>query len=106
MAEYIERESLLTKAIKEKKFVFQTADLLNEEVIVRTVYKDLFEFIQSIPAADVEPVRHGRWIHTDLSARWTGKDECSKCGYHEYDRSDLSHLNYCPNCGAKMDGDV
>lgn len=54
-------------------------------------------------AADVAPVRHGRWIHTDLAVHWYGKDECSECTYHEHDRSDLSHFNYCPNCGAKMD---
>ena len=55
--------------------------------------------------ADVAPVRHGQWVHTDLAARWNWKDECSKCTYHEKDRSDLSRLNYCPNCGARMDGD-
>lgn len=59
--------------------------------------------ILKIPVADVAPVRHGRWIHTDLAAHWYGKDECSECTYHEHDRRDLSHFNYCPNCGAKMD---
>ena len=60
--------------------------------------------ISGLPAADVAPVRHGRWIHTDLAAHWYGKDECSECTYHEHDRRDLSHFNYCPNCGARMDG--
>ena len=55
-------------------------------------------------AIEISRVRHGRWIHTDLAAHWLGKDECSECTYHEKDRSDLSHFNYCPNCGAKMDG--
>lgn len=49
------------------------------------------------------PVRHGRWVHTDLASHWHGKDECSECTYHEQDRSDLSRFRYCPNCGAKMD---
>ena len=48
-------------------------------------------------------VMYGRWVHTDLAAHWHGKDECSECAYHEHDRRDLSHFNYCPNCGAKMD---
>ena len=60
--------------------------------------------ISGLPAADVAPVRHGRWIHTDLAAHWYGKDECNECTYHEHDRKDLSHFNYCPGCGAKMDG--
>lgn len=53
-------------------------------------------------ADDVIIVRYGRWIHTDLAAHWHGKDECSECTYHEKDRGDLSHLNFCPNCGCKM----
>lgn len=53
-------------------------------------------------ALNAGPVRYGRWIHTDLAAHWHGKDECSECTYHEKDRNDLSHLNYCPNCGCKM----
>ena len=60
--------------------------------------------IKNMPAADVAPVRHGRWIYTDLAAQWYGKDECNECTYHEHDRRDLSHFNYCPGCGAKMDG--
>ena len=58
--------------------------------------------IEEAPTIEAEPVRHGRWVHTDLAAHWYGKDECSECTYHEHDRSDLSHFNYCPHCGAKM----
>lgn len=60
--------------------------------------------IENFPAADVAPVRHGRWIHTDWAYNWTCLDECSRCGYHDRDRKNLSDYNYCPNCGAKMDG--
>lgn len=52
--------------------------------------------IDSIPAANVEPVRHGRWIATH--------DEfcsCSLCKYPVHVA--WSRTNYCPNCGAKMD---
>lgn len=57
----------------------------------------------SIPAADVAPVVHGRW-------EWIGpyryNDDgmigtCSVCK----ERLRLFAYNYCPNCGAKMDGD-
>lgn len=61
--------------------------------------------LREAPTIEAEPVRYGRWIHTDLAAHWHGKDECSECTYHEKDRSDLSHLNYCPNCGCKMQGE-
>lgn len=58
------------------------------------------------PTADVAEVRHGKWVHTDYAMHWHGKDECSECTYHTFDRDDLSHLKYCPNCGAKMDKGV
>ena len=60
--------------------------------------------IRNTRAADVEEVRHGEWKHTDLANHWLGKDECSECGYHTTDRDDLAHYNYCPRCGARMDG--
>ena len=55
------------------------------------------------PTADVVEVRHGRWIHTGYAMHWHGKDECSECTYHTFGRDDLSHFNFCPQCGAKMD---
>lgn len=62
--------------------------------------------LEYAPTADVVEVRHGRWVHTDYAMHWHGKDECSECTYHTSDRDDLSHLKYCPNCGARMDGDA
>ena len=95
--EYISREAMLEHLDRCKQS--EDATTLTAAVITA-----LQCFVQSQPAADVAEVRHGRWIHTDLAAHWLGKDECSECTYHEKDRSDLSHNNYCPNCGAKMDG--
>ena len=54
----------------------------------------------SIPAADVAPVRHGRWgTHSDRPDSLI----CSvcKCGFDMWKHDPR---NYCPNCGAKMDG--
>lgn len=61
------------------------------------------EMLDSFPTIEAEPVRHGRWVHTDKALSWHGKDECGECGYHTADRLDLSYFNFCPNCGAKMD---
>ena len=51
------------------------------------------QYIEIIPAADVSPVRHGRWIYHD-----DGVITCSVCGHAE---SRGSH--YCRYCGAKID---
>lgn len=72
-----------------------------------TLYED---YCHEGPCGDSTPVEyspvvHGQWVHTDMAAWWFGKDECSECQYHDDERNDLSRLKYCPNCGAKMDGD-
>lgn len=58
--------------------------------------------VSAIPAADVAPVVHGRWIHDGRRIE-SGIDwcHCSECG-----KSDnfCARTNYCHNCGAKMDG--
>ena len=48
------------------------------------------------PTVDVAPVVHGRWEIVDFA----GSIRCSVCG-QIMDQD----FNYCPNCGAKMDGD-
>ena len=56
--------------------------------------------------ADAQPVQHGRWITED---EYYVDDTyiCSACGY-EFIITDgdleSNELNYCPHCGAKMDG--
>ena len=60
--------------------------------------------IWKAPAADVEPVRHGRW--RECFEDWRQQIEgskCSACGF-EYYETGISRFHYCPNCGVKMDG--
>ena len=61
------------------------------------------KMIEEAPAADVEPVRHGRWIHVP------GKQTriCSRCETDEpykFADEDTDIYSWCPHCGAKMDG--
>lgn len=53
--------------------------------------------IESVPAADVTPVRHGRWERTGGNPY----PSCSECGCESLSRADRP---YCQFCGAKMDG--
>lgn len=66
-------------------------------VTIATAKKLVRSIIQRTPAADVAPVVHGRWIasHDEFFA-------CSICKYPFY--VGWNQANYCPNCGAKMDG--
>lgn len=58
--------------------------------------------IENFPIADVVPVVHGRWISkNDHGYEWVFV--CSNCDYVDgYPFNDRP--NYCPNCGAKMNG--
>ena len=54
--------------------------------------------ILKIPAADVAPVVHGRWVNTHSDSEFV---QCSLCKYPVYAAWNVT--SYCPNCGAKMD---
>lgn len=60
--------------------------------------------IKAIPAADVVPVVHGRWL---LIVSYNNTYKCSECGRLLVDIADglkmvAKHYPYC-HCGAKMD---
>lgn len=95
MAEYIDKQ----KAI--------------DAVTVRNLHPGIVNALQSlivdIPAADVQPARHGRWKFKEDKA-WVGNGKywCSVCrygfasgAYHEVDE-----FKFCPMCGARMDGEA
>ena len=59
--------------------------------------------LREAPTIDVAPVRHGRWVSVSHKLARI----CSVCNRDEpYKFADIDAdvYNYCPNCGAKMDG--
>lgn len=61
------------------------------------------DYIKNLPAADVQEVKHGEWIHIESSDTQTNKAyKCSHCKRLQYYITCDRPL-YCPNCGAKMD---
>ena len=64
----------------------------------RTSLKHL---IADFPAADVATVRHGRWVEQEKYT-FGVMYACSICDNLILDNG--HSWNYCPNCGAKMDG--
>ena len=71
------------------------------------------QYIEALPSADVAPVVHGRWDEVDWVEMESGGHElirtpnaalrCSNCR-NCFKKKLLWKNNYCPNCGAKMDG--
>ena len=88
MTEYIDKQDAIDifKQFKKRKWISMPI----EQVI---------EIISVVPYVEAEPIRHGHWIDCKGS---NGKDyhKCSEC-LHTQDITGL--LNYCPNCGARMD---
>ena len=88
MYEYIER-----KAIRDA--------LYDADAITMSGVKILNQF----PAADVAPVRHGRWVDNHCTACGMmpmGDEMWKNLGFEPplFER----FMDYCPSCGAKMDG--
>ena len=102
MAEYIEREAAIAY-IREQSEECQKAfeELGGESGIYADAYNDLAEDFYSIPAANVAPVVHGRWITHYRSGTTVAEGYVSTC----CDMWNNRKSDYCPNCGAKMDGE-
>ena len=99
MADYISREAAI------EAFENADADVLEDYGYGACDWgfgrKNIQEVLNSVPAADVEPVRHGRWLETNFFMGVTS-GRCSACGLY----SGAWHINepyrYCPFCGARM----
>lgn len=103
MTEYISKHEL----IEEIQRIYCTGCNSYNGVMCRSCERqDDMDIIEDTKAADVQPVKHGRWITWDDS----GFTKCSCCN-SEYYIADLQtvgdsegFVNFCPNCGARMRG--
>ena len=86
MAEYIEKAQIVDW--------YRCYGQTDEPIPFETLVVDL----RSMKSADVAPVVHGRWVGS--------ADDfcCSACGV--YQNFYTGRQNYCPNCGARMDGET
>ena len=59
----------------------------------------VMNIIHNTQTADVVEVKHGSWKYL-----YDGNYKCSECGsWWCCTDSQIDEMNYCPNCGAKMD---
>ena len=63
--------------------------------------RDVLREIGEAEAVEAEPVRRGRWIIQDVPSWAVTPYKCSVCGEEIFEED----YKYCPNCGARMDGD-
>ena len=91
----------MPKYINRAKLISNLKELANEQLT--TLIENL---IQKQPTADVVEVRHGKWLTWEEQfpdRKPTKKNNlgvfCNNCHSHSDNMTD-----YCPNCGARMDG--
>lgn len=80
--------------------------ILKKELNIANLHSGIIDALQNIvdeiPAANVQEVKHAHWIPKQYPF---GDCECSNC-HEAYGICGglLGDYNFCPNCGAKMDG--
>ena len=84
MAEYIEREVALEAAKKSH------------------LYFDIKPIINSIPAADVRPVKRGKWTKEHLASTTGGTYPVVRCSVCGASLPFFEGTTYCPNCWSDM----
>lgn len=98
------------------------SDLISRQAAIKAIdylpncyngYSDTYDKVYIIGVLEdlptIDPVRHGKWIPVNERAA-----KCSLCGEWEYtngrDKTGTAIIHraikhYCPNCGARMDGE-
>ncbi len=109
MARYIDAEKLKCSIDSETDSIFDW------DMTIEELYYNLCKLVDDEPTADVDEVKHGEWkpMFMVVAYEYAGKTfdfrgiKCSECGkeiislIHESFRP---KPNYCPSCGARMDG--
>lgn len=126
MAEYIERTPELILAVGAGALAIEDNKKYQNRLYMNGVFSDkaisfplaakLLRSVKDIPASDVAQMVHGRW-KAQLESERDGFTKflwlpdrivgyiCSNCGGEAIEYVDDYFLpDYCPNCGAKMDG--
>lgn len=95
MAEYLNREAIMKFPIRKDHCDKEHA---NEHFIFGI--ESVLEYVENLPAADVAPVRHGRWKYYHKQ----NKAVCTRCSFERDLDENFGAAISCPNCAAMMDG--
>lgn len=74
---------------------------IDKEELVKALEYDRGQYEKGYADGKESAVKHGHW-KTDEEYPW--REVCSECHrYITYDADSNVEMNYCPNCGARMD---
>ena len=103
MAKYIKGEAAVAVFEERQKALCPVGEWGRNKAYDREKFdalEEILDELRAIPAADVAPLRHGRWV---LVNKAYDKYKCSNCGALDYI---TIGQKYCIYCGAKMDGET
>ena len=100
MAKHIDRDGLIDQLNTIRRYV-------DTNIPAISVMNGIIGTVEAQPVADVEPIKRGKW-----NVGFDGDGfvfECNVCKeiFYEIDGENIDSaldFNYCPNCGAKMEG--
>lgn len=95
MARYIDAEKLKCSIDSETDSIFDRDKTIEE------LYYNLCKLVDDEPTADVQEVKHGYWQNKYRSGTTIKEGVVSSC----CDMWNNRKSQFCPNCGARMDGD-
>lgn len=116
MAEYIERTEELMLAMNAGARAIENTKRYHSSIYTKDVFSEspqeipylqaakVLREVSDAPAADVAPVVHARWEYIPQTLNTLSQFRCPFCRWWSLDPSIDGAYNYCPNCGAKMDG--
>ena len=108
MAKYVDTEKIRENAV----FPYLNGDEEKQRIYRQGFYHAL-QVMERVEAENVAPVVHGKWVWDNNAHDWNlGAFVCSVCKCkndnlpdNRYNPYMFAGSHYCPNCGAKMDGE-
>ena len=94
MARYIDADAVIQYLYDEYHGMISDEDM--------KIYK-IIRMLDHTPAADVQEVKHGKWLYEDYECSFCGESLSSIMDSDSYFSIGFNGCDYCPYCGAKMD---
>lgn len=98
----IDAERLKGVMIETLEKIKQNPKMDNQEAHIISAFHTVGLMVDDAPTIDAVPVKNGEWVKKEVYGEAFYLKACSVCGFYHGLTVDY---NFCPNCGAKMDGE-